>query len=231
MARSTFDGPILSGDNRFGNFRNVGYTTLTQNVYLDLLNTTANTAGYSGGSGVPVDGNQIPNAPGVIYTPSSTVPYTSSATITPTADSATNIYRTFVMYVPTGCDIDQALIDIAVLPTVASGTISTIKVYVSNTFSAESGVTPTYCATGNITGTGRQGVTFSGTQVTNCNNTSTDLVGVNNTTNLSQIVFTVSIVGTSMTTLSAGQIYMALRYVQTDPNIGNSTTYPYGNFD
>ena len=50
MARSTFDGPILSGDNRFGPQRNVGYATLTQNGYLDLLNNTANTAGYSGGS-------------------------------------------------------------------------------------------------------------------------------------------------------------------------------------
>ena len=230
MARSTFEGPILSGDNRFGPQRNVGYATLTQNGYLDLLNTTANTAGYSGGSGVAVSANQISNQPASIYTPSSTIAFPTTV-ITPTADSGTNIYRTFVMYLPIACDVDQALIDVAVLPTVAAGTISTIKVYVSNTFSAESGVTPTYCATGNITGTGRQAVTFSGTQVTNCNTTSTDLVGVNNTTNLSQVVFTLSIVGTSLTTISAGQIYVAFRYVQTDPNIGNSTTYPYGNFD
>jgi hypothetical protein len=229
MARSTFEGPILSGDNRFGPQRNVGYTTLTQNVYLNLLNTTANTAGYSGGSTVPVRSNEIPNQAATIYTPSSTTDYSLSAVVTPTADSATNIYRTFVMYVPTGCDVDQALIDVAVVPTVASGTISTIKVFVSNTFANEA-ATPTYGATGNITAVGRQAFTFTGPQVTNSNSTSTDLVNVN-TVNLSQIVFTVSIVGTTLTTLSAGQIYLAYRYVQPDANIGNSTTYPYGNFD
>jgi len=229
MARSTFEGPILSGDNRFGPQRNVGYTTLTQNVYLDLLNTTANTAGYSGGSTVAVRSNEIPNQAATIYTPSSTVIFPTAA-VTPTADSATNIYRTFVMYIPTSCDVDQALIDVAVVPTVTSGTITTIKVYVSNTFNAE-GTTPLYGATGNITAVGRQTFTFSGPQVTNSNNTSTDLLAVNNTTNLSQIVFTVSIVGTTLTTLSAGQIYLAYRYVQPDGNIGNGTTYPYGNFD
>jgi hypothetical protein len=229
MARSTFEGPILSGDNRFGNFRNVGYTTLTQNGYLDLLNLTPNTVGYSGGSGQPVDGNIIPNSQGVIYTPSSTVPYTSSAIVTPTADTTSNIYRTYVMYIPTGSDIDQALIDVAVVPT--GGTITTIKMYISNTFCAE-GSTPTYCATGNITAVGRQAVTFSGTQVTNCNNTSTDLVGVNNSQSLSQIVFTLSIAASAtLVTPTAGQIYIALRYVQSDGNIGTATAYPYGNFD
>jgi len=34
-----------------------------------------------------------------------------------------------------------------------------------------------------------------------------------------------------MTTLSAGQIYVALRYVQSDGNIGTTTAYPYGNLD
>jgi len=229
MARSTFEGPILSGNNRFGPQRDVGYTTLTQNAYLDLLNTTANTAGYSGGSSVTVRANEIPNQAATIYTPSSVINFPTAA-VTPTADSATNIYRTFVMYLPTGCDVDQALVDVAVVPTVTSGTISTIKVYVSNTFASESD-TPRYCATGNITAVGRQAVTFSGAQVTNCNGTSVDLSNVNNQDNLSQVVFTVSIVGTSLTTLSAGQIYLAFRYVQPDPSIGNSTTYPYGNFD
>jgi hypothetical protein len=101
---------------------------------------------------------------------------------------------------------------------------------VSNNYTVEAG-TPTYTATGSITGTGRQATTFSGTQVTNCNSTSTDLTQVNYSTNLSQVVFTVSITGTSLTTISAGQIYVAFRYVQTDPNIGTSTAYPYGNFD
>lgn len=234
MARSTFEGPILSGDNRFGPFRNVGYATLTQNGYMNLMNTTVNTAGYAGGSSQPAAGNNITNTNATIYTPSSTVPYTSSAVVTPTADgtsgSATNFYRTFVMYIPAGSDIDTAIIDVAVVPT-SGGTVSTIKMYISNTFSAESGVTPTYGATGAITAVGRQAITLSATQVTNANNTSTDLIAVNNNQSLSQIVFTLSMVGTSMTTITAGQIYIALRYVQSDGNIGTATAYPYGNFD
>ena len=228
MARSTFEGPILSGDNRFGPFRNVGYATLTQNAYMNLMNTTANTAGYAGNTGQPAAGNNITNTNATIYTPSSATPYTQSAIVAQTPDNTTNIYRTFVMYIPAGSDIDTAIIDVAVVPT--GGTITTIKMYISNTFSAESGTTPTYCATGNITAVGRQAVTFSGTQVTNANSTSTDLVGVNNNQALSQIVFTLSIVGTSLA-LTAGQIYIALRYVQTDGNIGTATAYPYGNFD
>ena len=230
MGRSTFDGPILSGDNRFGPQRNVGYTTLTQNGYLDLLNTTANTAGYSGGSTQFVTGNNIPNQPASVYVPSSTTPFASASIQAIPADTSSQIYRGFVMYLPTGCDVDQALIDVAVVPTVAAGTISTIKVYVSNNYTVEAG-TPTYTATGNITAVGRQSTTFTGTQVTNCNNTSTDLTQVNYNQSLSQVVFTVSIAGSGLTTISAGQIYVAFRYVQPDNNIGTSTTYPYGNFD
>ena len=230
MARSTFDGPILSGDNRFGPQRNVGYATLTQNGYLDLLNNTANTAGYSGGSTQFVTGNNIPNQLTTVYVPSSTVPFASASIQAIPADTSTQIYRGFVMYLPTGCDVDQALIDVAVVPTVTSGTISTIKVYVSNNYTVEAG-TPTYMATGNITAVGRQAVTFTGAQVTNSNSTSTDLTQVNYNQNLSQVVFTVSITGTSLTTISAGQMYVAFRYIQRDPDIGTSTTYPYGNFD
>jgi len=230
MARSTFDGPILSGDNRFGPQRNVGYATLTQRGYLDLMNNTANTAGYSGGSTQFVTGSNIPNQLASVYVPSSTVPFSQASIQAIPADTTSQIYRGFVMYLPTGCDVDTALIDVAVVPTVASGTISTIKVYVSNNYTVEAG-TPTYTATGNITAVGRQAVTFTGTQVTNANNTSTDLIQVNYNQNLSQVVFTVSIAGTSLTTISAGQIYVAFRYIQPDPNIGTSTTYPYGNFD
>ena len=230
MGRSTFEGPVLAGDNRFGPFRNVGYTTLTQNGYLNLMNNTSNTAGYSGGSGQFVQGSTIPNINTTVWTPSSSTPLASSTAVTIPTDTTSQIYRGFVMYLPTGCDVDQALIDVAVLPTVASGTISTIKVYVSNSYTVEAG-TPTYTVTGNITGAGRQATTFSGTQVTNCNSTSTDIVGINGTQAVSQVVFTVSIAGSSLTTISAGQIYVAFRYVQPDNNIGTATTYPYGNLD
>jgi hypothetical protein len=230
MARSTFDGPILSGDNRFGAQRNIGYTTLTQSGYLNLLNTTVNTAGYAGVSTQFVTGNNIPNGNATVYVPSTTLPLGKNSTQAIPADSATQIYRGFVMYLPVGCDIDQAIVDVAVVPTTAAGTISTIKMYVSNNYTVEAG-TPTYAAVSSITAVGRQATAFTGTQVTNSNTTSTDIIGINNTQAVSQIVFTLSITGTSLTTISAGQIYVSLRYVQPDPNIGSATAYPYGNFD
>jgi len=227
MARSTFEGPVLSGDNRFGPQRNVGYMTLTQSAYLNLLNTTANTAGYAGASGVFVSSNNIPNGNQTVYVPSSSNPVLVAQTIP--ADSGSQYYRGWVCYVPTGCDIDQVLIDVAVLPTVASGTLSTIKAYVSNNYTVEGG-TATY-ATSTISGTGRATTSFSGTQVTNANATSTDLVGINGTQALSQVVVTLSLTGTTMGAISAGQIYLSLRYIQPDGNIGTTTAYPYGNFD
>ena len=44
MARSTFEGPILAGDNRFGPQRDVGYAKLIQQAFLDFAVTTPNTA-------------------------------------------------------------------------------------------------------------------------------------------------------------------------------------------
>ena len=230
MARSTFDGPILSGDIRFGPFRNVGYETATQQSYLNLLNNTANTAGYSGGSGQFVASNNIPNNNVTVWTPSATVPLAQSTAVTVPADTASQIYRGWVCYIPANSDIDTALIDVAVVPTVASGTISTIKVYVSNSYTVEAG-TPTYGSVSSISATGRQTFAYSSAGVTNANSTSTDIVGINGTQSVSQIVFTLSIAGSTMTTLSAGQLYFALRYVQSDGNIGTTTAYPYGNFD
>jgi hypothetical protein len=227
MARSTFEGPILSGDNRFGPQRNIGYTTLTQSGYLNLLNSTAATAGFAGGSGTFVTSNNIPNQNATVYVPSSTSP-TLVAQVIP-ADTASQVYRGWVCYIPTGSDIDQALIDVAVLPTVVSGTLSTIKIYVSNNYTVEAG-TAAY-ATATLSGTGRATISFSGTQVTNANSTSTDLVGINGTQTLSQIVFTLSLTGTTMGAISAGQVYFSIRYIQPDGNIGSTTAYPYGNFD
>ena len=52
MGRSTFEGPVLSGDNRFGPLRNVGYQRLSQNCILDFSATGGSgTANYAGGSG------------------------------------------------------------------------------------------------------------------------------------------------------------------------------------
>jgi hypothetical protein len=229
MGRSTFEGPVLSGDNRFGPYRNTGSVTLTQNGYLNLLNTTANTAGYSGGSSQFVASNNIPNSLATIWTPSSTVPLAQQTAVVPTADTTSNIYRGWVCYIPAGCDLDIPIIDVAVVPT--GGTITTIKMYVSNTFTAEGG-TPLYGSVSSISSTGRQTFAYTAAGVTSANSTPADIVGVNGTQQLSQVVFTLSIAATAtLLTPTAGQIYVALRYVQPDGNIGTTTAYPYGNFD
>jgi len=41
MARSTFEGPILSGDQRFGALRDVGYAALAQFASLTFTNTSS----------------------------------------------------------------------------------------------------------------------------------------------------------------------------------------------
>jgi hypothetical protein len=79
MARSTFDGPILSGTQRFGNFRNVGYVDLVQTAALNIANTTANTAGYGGSSGIFIASNGIPNSATTVYTPSTSTTYTATS--------------------------------------------------------------------------------------------------------------------------------------------------------
>jgi hypothetical protein len=231
MARSTFEGPILSGDTRFGPLRNVGYTSLVQSAALDLTNTTANTAGFSGSSGVFVDSNAIPNTTAVVYTPSSSTFPSVAATIP--ADSATNIYRGFVAFLPVNSRINDIFVDIGVVPTVAAGTLTSVQVLVSNNYTAAAG-TATYAATAVLTSpaVGRQSLaTFTSTQLANQQATSTDVLQANGNPNLSQVVFTIALVGTSMTTASAGTLYFTVRYTQADGNIGSATAYPYGNFD
>jgi len=68
MARSTFEGPVLAGGNRFGPLRNVGYMQLVQDANIVLTNTTNATAGYGGVSSQFVNGNGIPNAM-ALFTP------------------------------------------------------------------------------------------------------------------------------------------------------------------
>lgn len=208
MARSTFEGPVLQGDNRFGSLRNVGYSGLVQNAYLDFNNTTTNTAGYSGGSGVFVRSNGIPNAQAVVYSPSATAFPATVQTIP--ADTATNIYRGAVLYVPYGSTINDLLVDMAVLPAVSGGTaaISSSTVYVSNNYVAASG-TARYAQTGSLSTIGRQSLSaFTLPQMYNQLSTSGDIAnppasgqGTNPYSNLvSQIVFTVAIVGTNLNT-------------------------------
>jgi hypothetical protein len=232
MARSTFEGPILSGDQRFGPLRNVGKVMLAQHADISLANTTPNTTGYGGSSGVFVNGNGIPNTAATVYNPGSSFP---PVVQTIPADTATNVYRGAVFYLPTGCDFDGINIDCQTVVAVAGGTaaLTSATVYVSNNYTAAAG-TPTYFATGAISAVGRQAQsTFTATQITNQTSTSTDIVLPNGQPNLSQVVVTLAIVGTSLETRTSltGAFSFFVRYLQNDPNIGNFTTYPYGNFD
>jgi hypothetical protein len=233
MARATFEGPILSGDNRFGPLRNIGYSQLVQNCDLDFSNTTSGTNTYSGTSGNFVGSNTIPNVNAVVYSPSSST-FPSVAQTIP-ADSNTNIYRGFVAYLPTGADLDDIYVDVVALYAVSGGTaaVTSQTVYVSNNYTAAAG-TPTYFATGAISAVGRQALaTFTGTQIINQSATTTDILQANGQPNLSQVVFTVAIVGTALLSATAitGRYNFTLRYTQPDNNIGSTTAYPYGNFD
>jgi len=238
MARSTFEGPVLSGDNRFGPLRDVGYTVLEQDCYIDLSNTTVGTAGYSGGSGQFVWGNNIPNLTGVVYTPSSTYSATGPTVQTLPADTSTQVYRGVVMYLPTSSQIIAVDVDYISAITGESGaTLSNVSVFVSNNYTAGGG-TPTYAtaALGTTTvGTaGRQTITYTGTNLANLLATTSDIQNPSlgaNPSFLSQVVFTLSITGTSVAAPTGGKFNFIVRYAQNDNNIGTLTQYPYGNLD
>ena len=235
MARSTFEGPVLSGDNRFGPLRDVGYARLAQDCYIDFSNTTPNTAGYSGGSTQFVNGNNIPNTLANVYTASGGA---TSAIVTPTADTTSAIYRGVVFYVPTGCTIDSIVVDYILALTVTSGTTATftgVDWYFSNGFVTSS---PSYASvslgTTTVGTAGRKTTTYSATNLTNMLATTADVgTGANSPSTLSQIVGTLAIVGGAgtYTGLTAGKFNISIHYIQNDGNIGTASAYPYGNLD
>jgi hypothetical protein len=232
MGRSTFEGPVLAGDNRFGPLRNVGYMMTAQHVDIDLANLTSGTSTYGGSSGIFVNGNGIPNVAATVYTPGTTFPAVAQ---TIPADTATNVYRGVVMYLPTGCDFDGVNIDCQAVVAVAGGSasLSSVTAYVSNNYTAAAG-TATYFNTGAISAVGRQALsTFTATQIGNQTNTSTDIIQGSGQPNLSQVVFTLAIVGTNLDTRTSltGKFSFFARYLINDNNIGTPTTYPYGNLD
>ena len=235
MARSTFEGPILAGDNRFGPFRNVGYADLAQSVGMNVATTTANTANYGGaGGGVYVKANGIPNAQATVYTPNS-LSATLTASTVPADNAVTGTtYRGAVMYIPAGSKIVDIFVDIGVVTTYTSGSLTSTQFNISNDYVAAAG-TCTYAQTGVLSSggsVGRQSFNaFTVTQLANQQATSTDIVGVNGNQSLSQIVFTVANVNSTSVALTGGTYYFTLRYIQPDGNIGTTTTYPYGNFD
>ena len=230
MARSTFEGPVLSGTTRFGPFRNVGYVELAQSAALNIATTTPNTAGYGGASCVFVGSNNIPNSSVTVYTPNS-----ASTTLTATsipADAAT-VYRGYVAYLPAGSRIIDIFVDIGVITTFTSGSLTSVQINVSNNYVAAAG-TCTYAQTGVLTSpaVGRQSFNaFTATQLANQQSTSTDIVQANGEFNLSQVVFTVASINGTNVAITGGTYYFTIRYTQPDGNIGTTTTYPYGNFD
>jgi hypothetical protein len=226
MARSTFDGPVLVGDNRFGPLRNVGYTVLSQTATLNLANTTPNTANYGGSSTQFVSNVNIPNTNATIFVPGTS---TYAVATVPTADASTLIYRGVVFYVPTGSDLQDVLVDAQVIPGVVSGSVSAVTVYVSNKFETSAG---NYFQTTGFGVAGRAALnTFTAAQMAAQVSTSTDIIQPNGQPNISQVVVTIAIAGVSMTTLNAGVFNITLRYTTLDGNIGTTTAYPFGNLD
>jgi len=237
MARSTFAGPILAGNSRFGPVRDVGYTDLVQDCSIVLTNSTAATAGYAGGSGQFVNGNLIPNVNGTVYTRSATAYPPTAATIT--ADSGTGgsgtLYRGIVFYVPVGSNINDFLIDTNVAITATGGTIGTVSVQIGNAFNDT-----TY---GSITSANasaaRNTIVQTGAELLATNSTTVDFTnpnGVLEPATFSQVVVTFTIPytggsGTTLPSITAGTFTAAVRYTQLDTNIGTATAYPYGNFD
>jgi len=236
MARSTFSGPILSGQNRFGPVRDVGYTDLVQTALLDF-SVTAPGTNYGGASGVFVASNNIPNSAATIWTPQSGVFSNSGPTkaSAPTADATNLVYRGVVFYVPYSCNITDVILDIGTVPKDSAGTpvaVSAIQPYVSNNFATSTGV---YATFSNISSPAAQRYTgtFVGSQLTNSNATLQDFQNPNvgqDPAWFGQIVVTLAMT-TTAAGLTSGQVEVTIRYNQNDMNIGNATTYPYGNFD
>lgn len=231
MARSTFEGPILAGTNRFTPFRNIGSVDLAQNGQLTFTNLNSGTPGFAGASTVPVTGGQTyPNIPAIVYTPNSA--NTTLTAASTTADTTSTYYRVFVMYVPAGSTIVDYVADI-VAPSFQSGSFSGVQVSLSNQFAYNGQIGATYATSVSTVNTGRVSWnTLSATQITNAQSTSTDIVLPNGQFNVSQIVWTVAINGTSLVIpFTAGSVSLTLRYIQADGNIGSATAYPFGNFD
>jgi len=231
--RTTFEGPILSGDNRFGPQRDVGPVLLAQQAFLDFSVTSAGQANYGGGSSVFVTSGNIPNQAATIWNPQSGVYSTSGPTVAtvPTADASGTIYRGVSFLIPQGSNITDVIVDVGVLPTDGTVTANSIQPYVSNKFATATGVYATMAA---ITSATRGTATFVGTQLDYVYGTLQDVQNIQpgqQPTWFSQVVVTLKITNTSLTTPTSGQIAVTLKYAQQDMNIGNATTYPYGNFD
>jgi hypothetical protein len=233
MGRSTFEGPVLSGDNRFGPQRDVGYTDLVQTAFLDFSVTAPNTSNYGGSNQVFVSSNNIPNSSATIWTPQSGAYSTSGPSVAtaPTADVSGTIYRGASFLLPQGSNITDIILDVGTVPQSGTVVAAAIQAYASNQFATATGVYGTF---GSVSTATRTTATFVGTQLANANSTLQDVQNLQPGTQptwFSQLVVTLKFTATGLTALTTGQVEITVRYNQSDLNIGNSTTYPYGNFD
>ena len=235
MARSTFSGPILSGTNRFGSQRNVGSPLLSQQVILDFSNSVAQTANFGGGSGTFADANGIPNDVATIWNPQSGIYSNTGPAIAtaPTADTSGTNYRGAVFLLPQKVTIQNIVFDNIIQPTDGTNAVTAIQPYISNTFATSAGV---YATAASITGStiGRTTATFTAAQYANALMTLQDVQNIQpgeDANWISQLVVTLKLTVASLTSVNAGKIAITVQYTQNDLNIGNGTTYPYGNFD
>jgi hypothetical protein len=233
MGRSTFEGPILSATQRFGQQRNAGTVELVQNAFLDFSVTTAGTTNYGGASGQFVTSNGIPNNIGTIWTPQSGSYNTSGPTVAsaPTADASGTNYRGAVFLIPYSSNIIDVIVEQGTTPTDGTNAVTSTQTYISNNFATSAGVYGTMAA---ITTAGRTYATYTATQLDNVNGTLQDVQNIQpgqQPTWFSQVVVTLKMTVASLTSVNAGQFNITIRYTQADLNIGNATTYPYGNFD
>ena len=238
MGRSTFEGPILSGDNRFGPQRDVGPVLLTQYAFLNFASTTPGTLGYGGASTQFVTSNNIPNNTATIWVPQAGSYSTSGPTVAtlPTADVAGTIYRGAVFLLPASSYLYNVSLDFIQNPVdAATLSPSTVACYVSNQFvTSSTGAVYASVASNTSTAIGRTIATYTATQYANCQSTLQDVQNIqpgNQPTWFSQVVITAAMTGNSVGAPISGKLAFTISYVQADTNIGNSSTYPYGNFD
>ena len=148
------------------------------------------------------------------------------------------LYRGVVFYLPYGSNINDFLLDTNVAITLNNGTVGTVTAKIGNAFNDT-----TYANVASMNAaTGRNTIAQTGAQLLSCNSTTGDITqspsqGTGPYAALvSQVVMTLTIpytggVSGTLSAITAGTFTFALRYTQLDANIGNSTTYPYGNFD
>jgi hypothetical protein len=235
MGRSTFEGPILAADQRFGPQRDAGTVQLVQRVYMDFSQSTPGQANYGGSSGQFVTSNNIPNSQATIWVPQNGTYSANGPTIAsaPTADTTTTAYRGASFLLPQQSTLIDVIFDVVAVP-VDSGTntVTAIHPYVSNNFTSSLGVYGTF-ANQSSPAVGRFNATYSTSQYGNAQATLQDVQNLQpgqQPTWFSQVVVSVAFT-TVAAGLASGVIAITLRYTQADLNIGNSTTYPYGNFD